>query len=432
MAVITDLIRPIDRPKWLAGLGTTVTVSFILGPGLGAGLAEFGIRIPFFTSAGLGAFGFLFALIYVRETHPLILRKRQLKKQRKLEAKVDDDEAENDVIDSTETNPLSDDTDYDAVDKIKVVQKMNDDDKLENEYSAKIPIQFWVLCIYSVLSSMSLTMLGPILPLYVNEVFGLSTLDVGYIILVIALCLTLSQPIFMIMSKYTGMYIAMIILCVICSIFWFFSPFVDDLWGFLAMVVFGVSLPFGALIPGTDSTSAMWTNPKNRGLVLGIADAADSVANIIGPLLMGALYGIDKKYPWYAAGACCLLGGGVLLIMVIIWPELRYPIKEKGDEIDEGISDEELTSIDWKFVPDRVSKKDYVKLGKALGVMLSNKKYQWVKNMDATLQYLDITIPMLDDSDLNIRRHNVKYVLSQAKEPNDGFLIAAAAAPLLP
>ena len=118
--------------------------------------------------------------------------------------------------------------------------------------------------------------------------------------------------------------------------------------------------------------------------------------------------------------------------MVIIWPDLRYPLKEKSHETDDTMSDDELASIDQKFVPDKVREKDYVKLGKALGVMLSNKKYKWVRNMDATLQYLDITIPMLDDSDLNVRRHNVKYVLSQAKEPNDGFLIAAAAAPSLP
>jgi len=191
------------------------------------------------------------------------------------------------------------------------------------------------------------------------------------------------------------------------------------------MIVFGVCLPFGALVPGTDSTSAMWTNPKNRGLVLGIADAADNVANIIGPLMHGALYGIDKRYTWYAASACCLLGGCVLIIMVIIWPELRYPIKEQKDKTD-LMSDEELASVDWKFIPDKVSKKDYIKLGKALGVMLSNKKYQWVKNMNATLQYLDMTIPILDDTNLNIRRDNVKYMLAQAKETNDSLQIAGS------
>merc|ERR1712154_707552 len=190
------------------------------------------------------------------------------------------------------------------------------------------------------------------------------------------------------------------------------------------MIVFVVFIPGGALIPGTDSASAMWTNPKNRGLVLGIADGADNVANIIGPLMHGALYGMDIKFPYYAASACCFLGGCVLLIMVIIWPELRYPVKEKSDNDVDEISDEELASMDWTFTPDKASKKDYVKLGKALGIILSNKKYKWVKNMDATLQYLNMTIPVLDDSNLNIRRRNVNYMLTQAKQPSDTLPIA--------
>merc|ERR1719361_1223484 len=105
-----------------------------------------------------------------------------------------DENMKNDAIDEAEINPLSDNDDdaedvYDAVDKIRVVEEGNNlksEDANMDQYDAKIPIQFWVLCIYSVLTSMAFTTLTAMFPLYVNEVFGLSSLDVGFIILVIA------------------------------------------------------------------------------------------------------------------------------------------------------------------------------------------------------------------------------------------------------
>ena len=80
MAVITDVVPSIDRPKWLAAVGVVIVVSFIVGPGLGASLAEFGIRVPFYVSSGLGTFGSIFAIIFIKETYPEILHKRMLNK----------------------------------------------------------------------------------------------------------------------------------------------------------------------------------------------------------------------------------------------------------------------------------------------------------------------------------------------------------------
>ena len=49
-AYITDVVPKSQRPKYLAFTGATAALSFIVGPGIGSGLSEFGLRVPFFVS----------------------------------------------------------------------------------------------------------------------------------------------------------------------------------------------------------------------------------------------------------------------------------------------------------------------------------------------------------------------------------------------
>lgn len=49
-AYVTDVVPKDRRPKYIAFTGVTMALAFIVGPGIGSGLAEFGIRVPFFVS----------------------------------------------------------------------------------------------------------------------------------------------------------------------------------------------------------------------------------------------------------------------------------------------------------------------------------------------------------------------------------------------
>ena len=68
-----------EQPRYLAFVGATVSIAFIVGPGMGSGLGEFGLRVPFFVSGALGGCGLVFAYFKLRETHPDILRARAKK-----------------------------------------------------------------------------------------------------------------------------------------------------------------------------------------------------------------------------------------------------------------------------------------------------------------------------------------------------------------
>lgn len=51
-----------DRSRYYAMLGSVITVAFMTGPGIGAGLSEFGLKVPMYMAAALAAFGLVTAI----------------------------------------------------------------------------------------------------------------------------------------------------------------------------------------------------------------------------------------------------------------------------------------------------------------------------------------------------------------------------------
>lgn len=66
-STVADLVPHQDRPKYFAIQGVVLSVAFMFGPGIGAGLAEFSLRTPLFVAAGLAGFGFLLVSYHFKE-----------------------------------------------------------------------------------------------------------------------------------------------------------------------------------------------------------------------------------------------------------------------------------------------------------------------------------------------------------------------------
>merc|ERR1739842_88682 len=110
-------------------------------------------------------------------------------------------------------------------------------------------------------------------------------------------------------------------------------------------------------------------NVKTRGRIAGIVSASSSVSAIIGPIMHGSLYAIDTSYPFYVGTGCCVLGAVLMLTMILVWPRLRAQGKPAvmTDSLDLSLIDKQ----NWTYVADKPTRKDYYRLGKALGTMLS-------------------------------------------------------------
>ena len=424
--MIADTVPSSSRPKYLAATGAVISLAFIMGPGLGSGLAQFGIRVPFFVSSGLGAFGFIFASFLLKESHPKILKKRALKKQKEKKQRDANNLKSNSEVAETEMEKISPkasdiedekDLELDEMDAIKIVRESDEDNSNSNrtndkdEIESKIPTQVWILCIVNIMTTMGFTTYTSMFALYVIDIYNLSTLSVGYITLALAVMTVFGNAIFIFLSQYMGMYITTAIASFLFAIALVIAPLMKNLWALLAVVVFGFGGGYGQILPAMNSTAAAWTNIKNRGIILGLASVANNISLIIGPMVHGILYGINKSYPFYVGGICVFIGGLIVIIMICKWPYLRYPDDKDKDEDKDGMND-----IIWEYKQDKINKKDYMRLGKAFGVMLSERKYKWKTYFTQLIQLLDTMFPELrTDTEENIR-HDIQWIMKSAKE----------------
>mmetsp|Transcript_26888 Transcript_26888/g.44056 ORF Transcript_26888/g.44056 Transcript_26888/m.44056 type:complete len:518 (-) Transcript_26888:90-1643(-) len=378
LAVITDLVPAPSRPKYLATQGAVVSLAFIMGPGIGSGLAQFNIQVPFFASSGLGAFGFLVSIVALRESHPTVLKQ--------------------------------DDKDLEDMDQIKVVRETDDADG-ENGDGDKIPVQVWILCAVNTLTSLGFTAYTSMLALYLIEVFALDSLSVGYVTLCWASMSVIGNVTFIVlssrMSTYKFLLFGTLIECVASLVL----PFLTNLWAALSVVVIVVGAAAGVITPASSALHASFTTPRNRGTILSLSSVAQNLAFIIGPLLHGTVYGIDTGLPFFVGGACLFLAFCLVVMMLCKWPTLR--------SVPHQTDSTQSLSVGM-YVADTVKRRDYMKLGKALGVMLSERKYNWVTYMPRVIDYLNVVLPPLSDAP-EVRTEEVKFLETQAYQGYEAF-----------
>lgn len=84
-AVIADIQKPEERGKWFAMLGASFGFGFLIGPAMGGILSQYGLTVPFWTAAGISAFGAIMATLLLPETRKKgILEKVHLQKSQRL------------------------------------------------------------------------------------------------------------------------------------------------------------------------------------------------------------------------------------------------------------------------------------------------------------------------------------------------------------
>jgi DHA1 family tetracycline resistance protein-like MFS transporter len=75
-AFIADVTPPEKRAQAFGVVGSAFGLGFILGPGIGGMLGEFGARAPFFVAAALAGFNFLFGMFVLPESLPIERRRK--------------------------------------------------------------------------------------------------------------------------------------------------------------------------------------------------------------------------------------------------------------------------------------------------------------------------------------------------------------------
>ena len=76
-------------------------------------------------------------------------------------------------------------------------------------------------------------------------------------------------------------------------------------------------------------------------------------------------------------------------------------------------------------------RKDYIRLDKTLGVMLSDKNYHWIQYFDRLMVFLDTVFPTINTTNLEQRIQEINLLfrqIDQAREEFNGLRYTAAAA----
>lgn len=249
-AFVADITSLKERPKAMGYLAAAISTGFIIGPGIGGFLAEYGTRLPFFFAAALGFLGAIFSLIILKEP------KRQ-------------------EVEETKTE--------------KQVAKSGLRKVLE-------PIYFIPMMIILV-SSFGLAAFETVYSLFVDHKFAFTPKDIALIISVSGILGVVAQVLSF--DRIVGKIgeIRLIQICMgVSTIFIFAMIKVSAYWSILA-VTFVVFLMFDLIRPAL-TTYLSKIAGNEQGFVGGLNSTFTSVGNIIGPGIAGILFDVHIDYPY--------------------------------------------------------------------------------------------------------------------------------------
>lgn len=264
-AFIADITTLKTRPKALGYMSASISTGFIIGPGIGGFLAEFGSRVPFFFAGGLGTFAAILSIIILTEP----------------------------VRSEVESN--------DQVIKGKSGFKL-----------IMMP-QYFIAFIIIFIASFGLAAFESFFSLFVDHKFGFKPSDIAIVITGGAIFGAVSQVIlFDRLTRILGEIKLIRYSLILSGVLTFLMTVVHSYFSIL-LVTFIVFVGFDLFRPAVTSYLSSIAG-NEQGFVGGMNSMFTSLANISGPIIGGMLFDIDINYPYYFATIILALGIGLTMI----------------------------------------------------------------------------------------------------------------------
>ncbi|MDQ0973233.1 DHA1 family multidrug resistance protein-like MFS transporter [Neobacillus niacini] len=264
-AFIADITNLDTRPKALGYMSAAISTGFIIGPGIGGFLADFGIRVPFFFAGALGVTAAILSIICLSEP------------------KRADEE-----IEKSSRGKLG----------------------FKRVTEPKYLIAFLLIFI----ASFGLAAFESFFSLFADHKFQFKPSDIAVVITGGAIFGAISQV--LLFDRLTRVWgeIKLIRYSLILSAVLVYLMTVVQSYLSILLVTFIVFVGFDLFRPAV--TSYLSTIAGNeQGFVGGMNSMFTSLANISGPILGGMLFDMDINYPYYFATMIITLG----IILTLFW-----------------------------------------------------------------------------------------------------------------
>ncbi|KQY93543.1 multidrug transporter [Paenibacillus sp. Root52] len=276
MAYTADITTEEERGRGMGLINAAISTGFIIGPGIGGYLAEFGIRIPFYAA---GVAGLLAAIITLT------------------------------ILPESTRSPATSKPDMGAAQAKVKTQSLAS--QLLRSYQA--PYFFSLIIVF--VMAFGLANYETVFSLFVYKKFGFTTQDIAFIITFGSIAGAVVQVALIgwLLNRFGEKKVISVCLFFV-ALFVLLTLFVHTYW-LILVVTFIVFLGMDILRPAI-STQMSKLAEEQQGFVAGLNSAYTSLGNIAGPIVAGALFDVNINYPYVSAsivlGICFLLSMWVL------------------------------------------------------------------------------------------------------------------------
>ncbi|UYO02357.1 MFS transporter [Paenibacillus sp. PSB04] len=269
IAYVADITADAQRSKAMSWLGASMTSGFIIGPGVGGLLAEWGIKMPFFASASVGLLAMICSMWMLPEPlSPEIRRLRQSVQDKK--------------------------------------------DNIFRQIGLSVKSRYFILLLIVFAMTFGLTHFEAIFPLFVVQGYGFTTQQIAILLTVCSLIGTLNQV--LLTDRITRRFgeKRVIVAMLLLSAFTLASLLFSGNY-YYVMIITMLFFSFNNILRPTINTLLSKEAGEDQGFVAGMNNAYTSLGTIFGPLLAGILYEIHIDLP-YLFGAFVLLASSLVSV----------------------------------------------------------------------------------------------------------------------
>ncbi|MEH7383801.1 multidrug efflux MFS transporter NorA [Bacillus sp. JJ1521] len=275
-AFIADITNLDTRPKALGYMSAAISTGFIIGPGIGGFLAEFGTRIPFYFAGGLGTLAAILSIVLLSEPERA---------------------------------------------------KENNEQSSEEKSGFKriFAPKYFVAFILIFIASFGLAAFESFFSLFVDHKFQFKPSDIAIVITGGAIFGAVSQVV--LFDKLTRIWgeIKLIRYSLVLSALLVFLMTVVHSYFSILLVTFIVFVGFDLFRPAVTSYLSNIAG-NEQGFAGGMNSMFTSLANVSGPILGGILFDIDINYPYYFATVILVLG----IVLTFFW---KKPADESSTKV---------------------------------------------------------------------------------------------------
>lgn len=277
-AYVADITSVKERPKAMGYISAAISIGFIIGPGIGGFIGEYGIRMPFFFAAAIAFIACILSTFILKES----LTKEQL-------AEIS--------ANAKQTNFFSD---------------------LKRSIH---PIYIIAFILVFVLA-FGLSAYETVFSLFSDHKFGFTPKDIAIIITISSIFGVVVQIfLFGKMVDKLGEKKLIQLCLIVGAVFAVASTVISSFLAVLVVTCF-VFLAFDLLRPAL-TTFLSRAAGKEQGFVAGMNSTYTSLGNIAGPAIGGILFDININYPYHFAAVIMVVGLGI----TVVWKEKQLTEK---------------------------------------------------------------------------------------------------------